>query len=154
MMLRSIMMHKSTWTKSLLIAAGLLVMQSSQAASSICNPLNGCNEINQKTPAKTTSIADLAAQLNLSQEQNLMLYKVVIEQIPQISDSKKQLEDARVSLMSMAINKQYDENAANILAETIAKNSANLAVLQAQREFEILSILTPEQAKKYTQLMQ
>jgi len=78
----------------------------------------------------------------------------VIEQIPKISDSKKQLDEARTTLFSMAVSKQYDETLANKLAETIAKNSANLAILQAQREFEILSILTPEQALQYAQFMQ
>jgi Spy/CpxP family protein refolding chaperone len=147
-------MNKSTFIKGLLIASSLFVVTTSHAANFSCNPLNGCNDTSQPVQAKTNSIEALAAKLNLSQEQNLMLYKVVIEQIPQISDSKKQLEEARTSLFSMAVSKQYDESAANQLAETIAKSSAHLAILQAQREFEILSILTPEQAKQYAQFMQ
>lgn len=147
-------MHKSTLIKGLLIASSMFVANISHAANLSCNPLNGCNEASPTAQAKTNSIEALAAKLNLSQEQNLMLYKVVIEQIPQISDSKKQLEEARNTLFSMAVSKQYDESTANKLAETIAKSSANLAILQAQREFEILSILTPEQAQQYAQFMQ
>jgi Spy/CpxP family protein refolding chaperone len=147
-------MNKNTLIKGLIIASALLFAHTSHAANLNCSPLNGCNEITQPAESKTNSIEALAEKLNLSQEQNLMLYKVVIEQIPKISDSKKQLDEARTSLFSMAVSKQYDETLANKLAETIAKNSANLAILQAQREFEILSILTPEQALQYAQFMQ
>lgn len=147
-------MNKSTFIKGLLIATSLFAVTTTQAANFSCNPLNGCNDASQPVQTKSNSIEALAAKLNLSQEQNLMLYKVVIEQIPQISDSKKQLEEARNRLFSMAVSKQYDESTANKLAETIAKSSANLAILQAQREFEILSILTPEQAQRYAQLIQ
>ncbi len=52
----------------------------------------------------------------------------------------------------MALAKQYDEEMVKALAETIANSSANLAVLQAEREYQLLAMLTPEQAKLYEKL--
>jgi Spy/CpxP family protein refolding chaperone len=161
---------KNHFVQSLLVAFGLFVANISYAASPDCSPLTQCNQPNHtsnktnalQNVAKTTttphqlpvdSVADLAESLALSQAQNLALYRVIKQQMPEVTQSIQNLQDAQAMLRNMAVNQQYDETIANMLAQTIANNSANLALLQAQREYEILAMLTPEQIEKYTQLI-
>ena len=63
------------------------------------------------------------------------------------------LEKAQSMLRNMALNKQYDETVANMLAQTIADSTANLAVLQAEREYKLFTLLKPEQVDHYNALL-
>jgi hypothetical protein len=65
----------------------------------------------------------------------------------------KNLEQAQSLLRNMAVNKQYDATVAGMLTQTIADSTANLAILQAQREFELFTMLNPDQVKHYNELM-
>jgi hypothetical protein len=49
-------------------------------------------------------------------------------------------------LREMAIAKFYDATLADIAADRIANSTAALAVLQAEREYQVLALLTIEQA--------
>lgn len=94
----------------------------------------------------------LAQVLQLNDEQREEIVKVIKAQIPIIEQNVHSLSLAHSMLMSMATNKNYDEFIANSAADQIAKSSATLGILQAEREFKIYSILTVDQAKKFDSL--
>lgn len=94
----------------------------------------------------------LAQALQLNDAQREGIVKVIKAQIPIIEENVHSLSLAHSMLMSMATNKNYDEFIANSAADQIAKSSATLGILQAEREFKIYSILTVDQAKKFDSL--
>ena len=145
---------KKSLVMGLLMASSAMVANTSYAASAACDSPSNCNTVHAAAAPKISSLADLSMSLALNQDQNLAMYSLVQQQMPNVTESQKKLEAAQSLLRNMALNKQFDQTVADMLAETIAKNSANLALLQAQREYEILLMLTPEQAQKYAQLMQ
>lgn len=51
-------------------------------------------------------------------------------------------------LREMAISKRFDGNLANALTKAIAENSADLALLQAEREYQVYALLTQEQLRQ------
>ncbi|MDX1914981.1 MAG: Spy/CpxP family protein refolding chaperone [Methylophilus sp.] len=144
----------------ILLGAALTLPGLSFAASFPCDQSQACltqapNRLEQKPAAslqRSKGLTDLIQNLKLSEEQSMVLYHVVQKQMPEVSQTVRNLEQAQATLRNMAVNKQYDETVVNLLAQTIAENTANLAILQVQREYEVLSMLTPEQAKRYQQL--
>jgi Spy/CpxP family protein refolding chaperone len=121
-----------------------------------CNPLTIPQVTKKPTASKKddlTNLATLIRNLNLTQDQDISIYQIVQKQTPEVNQNMKNLEQAQSLLRNMALNKQYDETVARILTQTIADSTANLAILQAQREFELFSMLSPEQAQYYNQLM-
>jgi Spy/CpxP family protein refolding chaperone len=120
-----------------------------------CNPLTQPQAI-KKTAAKKEDLNNLATlmrNLNLTQDQDISIYQVVQKQAPEVSQNMKNLEQAQSLLRNMAVNKQYDATVAGMLTQTIADSTANLAILQAQREFELFTMLNPDQVKHYNELM-
>jgi Spy/CpxP family protein refolding chaperone len=116
-----------------------------------------CNSTGQAkatTPAlsgipKDMSVADMFQKLKLSHEQYASLYEIINKQMPIVQENTHNLAQAKNLLEDMALHKQYDEMIADKLTQTIAESTANLAVLQAAREYELLAMLTPEQVKIY-----
>ncbi len=94
----------------------------------------------------------LSQALQLKDDQRQVIVNVIKEQIPIIEQNINSLHLAHNMLMSMATNKNYDEYIANTAADQIAKSSANLGVLEAEREFKIYSILSDDQLKKLNDL--
>lgn len=88
----------------------------------------------------------------LTDEQRNAITQVIESQMPTIIAKSKSLESAHAMLREMAVNRQYNETLANALGQTIADNSAALALLQAEREYQVYAILTPEQARQFDQM--
>ena len=84
--------------------------------------------------------------VELTTEQRGMFVQVLQKQMPAINSNIEKLEDARAMLREMAIAKFYDATLADIAADRIANSTAALAVLQAEREYQVLALLTIEQA--------
>jgi Spy/CpxP family protein refolding chaperone len=84
--------------------------------------------------------------VELTAEQRGMFVQVLQKQMPAINANTEKLEDARAMLREMAIAKFYDATLADIAADRIANSTAVLAVLQAEREYQVLALLTIEQA--------
>jgi Spy/CpxP family protein refolding chaperone len=120
-----------------------------------CNPLTQQKELQKHHQAKQdlNNMAALMHALNLTIDQDVEIYQIVKKQAPEVKANMETLEKAQSMLRNMALNKQYDETVAKMLAQTIADSTANLAVLQAQREYELFSMLSPEQADHYNQLI-
>ncbi|HEY0267689.1 MAG TPA: hypothetical protein VGC12_00490 [Methyloradius sp.] len=85
--------------------------------------------------------------IKLTVEQHAAITKIIEDQLPDVFNQIKSLEDAHALLRDMALSKQYDDGLATVLTKTIAESSARLALLQAQREYQVYEILTPEQAR-------
>lgn len=124
-----------------------------------CNPLN----ILQSTPADNiknskmepidiNNVADLLRKLELTQEQNIAIYRIIQAQTPEVNRNRENLEVAQQMLRNMAVNKQFDPSITHRLAQTIADSVANLAVLQAEREYEVFTMLNDAQVHHYYQL--
>lgn len=90
--------------------------------------------------------------LALNDDQRSALSEMLDKQMPAIYSNIHSLENARALLRDMALSKQYDEAIAKIATERIANSTATLAVLQAEREYQIFALLTPEQTKLYEKL--
>lgn len=84
----------------------------------------------------------------LTAEQRGVFSQILNKQMPVISSNIESIEYARGLLRDMALAKTYDETLANIAADSIAKGTAKLAVLEAEREYQVLALLTPEQASE------
>jgi hypothetical protein len=94
-------------------------------------------------------VAFYMENLRLTLAQSVALAHVIEDQIPAVEVSMKNLEEAHAMLRNMALNKQYDQAAADVLVDAIAKNTAQLGLLQAQREYEVFTMLNPEQIQQY-----
>ena len=84
----------------------------------------------------------------LTAEQRGAFSQILNKQMPVISSNIETIEYARGLLRDMALAKTYDETIANIAADSIANGTAKLAVLQAEREYQVLALLTPEQVSE------
>jgi Spy/CpxP family protein refolding chaperone len=84
----------------------------------------------------------------LTAEQRGVFSQILSNQMPVISSNIETIEYARGLLRDMALAKTYDETIANIAADSIANGTAKLAVLQAEREYQVLALLTPEQVSE------
>ncbi|MDI1298047.1 hypothetical protein [Methylotenera sp.] len=84
----------------------------------------------------------------LTAEQRGAFSQILNKQMPVISSNIEAIEYARSLLRDMALAKTYDETIANIAADSIANGTAKLAVLQAEREYQVLALLTPEQVSE------
>jgi Spy/CpxP family protein refolding chaperone len=87
--------------------------------------------------------------VELTAEQRGMFVQVLQKQMPAINSNIAKLENARAILRDMAIAKFYDATLADIAADRIANSTAALAVLQAEREYQVLAVLTIEQASVF-----
>lgn len=92
--------------------------------------------------------------IHLTQAQQDAIFNVMQQQAPAIVTHVKVLSEAHQQLRDMAVGKQYDQTKATALAERIVDSSAVLALLQAEREYQLYAILTPEQTKLYERLKQ
>lgn len=81
--------------------------------------------------------------ISLTQLQKNAITQIIETQLPDIFSQIKLLEDAHALLRNMALSKQYDDGLATALTKTIAESSARLALMQAQREYQVYEILTP-----------
>ena len=153
--------------KSLLLALALglpsLSISSLAAADTFpCNPSTTCaTTLANVQPAlikqginwdKETDAFSFLGGLNLTNEQRNTLSGVLDNQFPKIYANLNDLNTARALLREMALSKHYDDAIARIATERIAKSTATLAILQAEREFKIFALLTPEQTKQYEAL--
>ena len=87
--------------------------------------------------------------LELTAEQKTAIKNILNKQMPVIATNVEVLESARAFLREMAVTKTYDEIMANVAADNIATSTAKLALLQAEREYQVLALLTPEQVSQF-----
>ena len=99
------------------------------------------------------SLAYYLQELSLTPEQMTALYNIQQSQIPEVLKNMRNLEEAHSMLRKMAINNAYDQTVADTLTQKIVNHTANLAVLQAQREYEIFAMLNPAQVQRYEELV-
>jgi len=166
-----------TVAKSVMLGYLVLSPVFGQAASFPCDQSIACNfaydvkarkpQINSEKGVKSQQIAInnspenlpkdaftfYLEQLQLTPEQYLALHEIQQGQVPLILLSIRNLEEAHTQLRNMAINNTYDQTTADALTKTIVSHTANLAVLQAQREYEIFSMLNEAQVKRYQSLV-
>ena len=87
--------------------------------------------------------------VELSTEQRSFFVQILEKQLPAINSNVSAIETARALLREMALAKHYDATLAEIAADRIAKSTAALAMLQAEREYKTFALLTVEQASVF-----
>lgn len=122
------------------------------AAQTMAQPVQKTTQQKNKSAQQVDTLAYYLENLELTPEQIVLLRKVQESQVPMILLSKRNLEAAHAKLREMAMKNAYDQTLADQLAQVIANHTANLAVLQAQREYELFSVLSDEQVARYETL--
>ncbi len=115
------------------------------------SPVNAASEASQQDVSLANIEIDASNfqflhGVELTAEQRDMFVQFLQKQMPTINSNMAKLENARAMLREMAIAKFYDARLADIAADRIANSTATLAVLQAEREYQVLAVLTTEQA--------
>lgn len=122
------------------------------AAQTMAQPVQKTTQQKNKSAQQLDTLAYYLENLELTPEQMVLLRKVQESQVPMILLSKRNLDAAHAKLREMAMKNTYDQTLADQLAQVIANHTANLAVLQAQREYELFSVLSDEQVARYETL--
>jgi len=156
--------HSINIKSFVMIAALTLPALSGQAIAQPfpCDQLRTCNQPTLSLPNKTESSvakpklslekSTLLEQISLTDEQRTVISEVVQSQLPLIREKMQALENAHAMLREMAVSRRYNQDTAVILSQTIADNSAALALLQAEREYQVYALLTPQQTRLFDQL--
>jgi Spy/CpxP family protein refolding chaperone len=87
-------------------------------------------------------------QLDLSESQQDQIFALNHEQIPLVREQMKIADKARDTLHQLAQAKPFDKAKAQSVAQTQADAMAKVAVLRAEMEASVRSLLTPEQLEK------
>lgn len=85
--------------------------------------------------------------LNLSEEQQDRVFNILHKQAPRQRDSMKLLNKSMTALHELARSGNYSDANAQSIARSIGQASADLALMHAQTERQIMEILTPEQRR-------
>lgn len=93
---------------------------------------------------KGMNLGDIA----LTDEQRRQILSIIQSQSAEVVDRIQTIQSAHAFLREMAISKRFDGNLANALTKAIAENSADLALLQAEREYQVYALLTQEQLRQ------
>lgn len=137
----------------LLLAVSLLGFQlTSQSAPFPQQPSTEKNVISKQPSINWDTVNAMYPFLNslsLTPAQRDTLSKMIDQQMSSIYSNISALENAKNLLREMALSKQYDETIAKVAAERIANSSASLAILQAEREYQLFSMLTESQTRLY-----
>lgn len=83
--------------------------------------------------------------LKLSEPQQDKLFAIFHAHAPQMREQAKAAKAANDALHELALSEQYDEARAGALAEASGKAAAEMALLRARIDHEIVALLTPEQ---------
>jgi len=123
-----------------------------------CDRGNMCNTQPSQPVAQTQQAGEnivtpaFIKNINLSESQRYAISQVVQNQMPSILLQERLLKDAHAVLREMAVSRQYDEAIAKKITTRIADSSATLALLQAEREYQVYALLSPEQASQFDKL--
>jgi protein CpxP len=83
--------------------------------------------------------------LKLSEAQQDKVFTILHEQAPKMREQAKAARQARDGLRKLVLAEQYDEAQARALSDAGAKAMAEMALLRARSERQIVALLTPEQ---------
>ncbi len=87
-------------------------------------------------------------QLDLSEAQQDKIFALGHEQIPLVREQMKVADKAREAMHQLALVQPFDKARAQSLAQTQADAMAKVAVMHAEMEAAVRSLLTPEQLEK------
>lgn len=87
-------------------------------------------------------------QLDLSEAQQDKIFALGHEQIPLVREQLKVADKAREALHQLAPVQPFDKARAQSLAQTQSDAMAKVAVMHAEMEAAVRSLLTPEQLEK------
>jgi periplasmic protein CpxP/Spy len=91
-------------------------------------------------------------QLNLTEAQQDQIFKIRHEQTPAFREQMKKVRAARQDLRKLAAAERFDEAAVRRAADAQAKAMSDLAVLHAQTQNRVRSVLTAEQRAQFDKL--
>ena len=87
--------------------------------------------------------------LRLSEAQQDSVFAILHEQAPVIRSKTKAIHKAQEKLAQLAESERWDASAAKTQTDLIAKETAELALLQTHTRQKLFAVLTPEQRKQW-----
>ncbi len=94
------------------------------------------------------SISHYMRNLNLTEEQKSKIKALEQNDSQAMQEKFKALRETKMEIRKISMSGNYDEAKVKALAESDAKNMAELTVLHARNGHQIYQILTPEQRKQ------
>ena len=91
-------------------------------------------------------------RLNLSDEQQDKIFKLMHEQMPAQRDKMKSVEKLEQTLSELKQGNDYSDAKARSLVDQIAKTRADMEMERIATERKVLEILTPEQRQQLSEL--
>ena len=86
--------------------------------------------------------------LKLTEEQEDKVFAIIHAQQPQLREQMKAMRKAREALQAMHFSVKYDDSKAKVLADVIARATADSILLRLRGEQQIYALLTAEQRKQ------
>lgn len=81
----------------------------------------------------------------LDEVQRDKVFQIMHAQIPQLREQEKARAKARQALAELGLSGQYSEARAKTLADTLAKANAEIELIHARSDSQLVALLTPEQ---------
>jgi Spy/CpxP family protein refolding chaperone len=84
-------------------------------------------------------------EANLDEAQRDKIFLIMHAQVPQLREQEKARFKARQALAELATSGQYSDAKAKALAESLARATAEIELIRARSDSQIMALLTPEQ---------
>jgi Spy/CpxP family protein refolding chaperone len=84
-------------------------------------------------------------EANLDEAQRDKIFLIMHAQMPQLREQEKTRFKARQALAGLGMSGQYSDAKAKALADTLARATAEIALIRARSDSQIVALLTPEQ---------
>lgn len=84
-------------------------------------------------------------EANLDEAQRDKIFLIMHAQMPQLREQEKARMKARQALTELGMSGQYSDAKAKALADTLARATAEIALIRARNDSQIVALLTPEQ---------
>ena len=141
---------KASITRFLILSSMALGVASLAQAQPAERP--GAQRMSMQGHGHGHGMRGMLRQLNLTEAQQDQIFKIRHEQTPAFREQMKKVRAARQDLRKLAAAERFDEAAVRRAADAQAKAMSDLAVLHAQTQNRVRSVLTPEQRAQFDKL--
>lgn len=117
-------------------------------------PFSGPEPAEHKLGIGTEGILNLDKELNLSDEQIIMLKEIRDKSRKEIFNLRNEIKTLIWDIQDEFKKQNADKNKVNSLVDRISENQKKLMKLRVEQFFEVKKILTEEQFKKLTKLLE
>lgn len=84
-------------------------------------------------------------EANLDEAQRDKIFLIMHAQVPQLREQEKARFKARQALAELGMSGQYSDAKAKAIADTLARATAEIELIRARSDSQVMAVLTPEQ---------